>query len=405
MQDLFSNLPCIYFSASDEGLILQANEALCRVLGYQMEELTGRKLEAIFTLSTRIFQQTHFYPLLKLKGLAEEIYITLKSKGGEEVPMLVNSIRREDEGQIRYHFAGITVTKRKKFEDEIIAAKKAAETALKENTALKAAQEALQKHAEELDLQIGLANLQNKELRQFNHLATHTLQEPLRKLLFYSGAIPETGGTGQGETNIQKTKRAAEDLKEKLKGLQQYVWLSNEILKPEEVDLSEIMRRAKQQVELENPGVSILLESEAIPLVEADRGQMQFLVKELFSNAVKFRKPGNVVRLKIYATTLLLNKFRQLKDKYKYVPFLKIQFGDGGLGFDDHYGEQAFDFFRKLHSLPTDGPGIGLSLCKKIAENHSGSISLESQPDLGTTVTLFLALKQERSVLEELPIL
>ena len=200
MQNAYDRLPCIYFSASVEGVILQANEALCQAVGYSKEELIGRKLASIFTLSTRLFQQTHIYPLLQLKGLAEEIYITLKHKSGDDVPVLVNVVTATAAGIPCYEFAGISITKRKRFEEEIIAAKKAAEKALQENTALKAAQESLQRHTEELDIQIGLEKNQNEQLRQFTHLATHTLQEPLRKLLFYAAQLPE--GHRRRKTNL-----------------------------------------------------------------------------------------------------------------------------------------------------------------------------------------------------------
>ena len=167
--------------------------------------------------------------------------------------------------------------------------------------------------------------------------------------------------------------------------------------KPEAVDLLPLLQLAQKELEAEHPGVAILLEAEAIPTIEADREQLRFLLKALLSNAVKFRKPGHEVHLKLYASTLLLNQFRQLKDKYKYVPYLKLQLQDEGLGFEGQYAEQAFDFFRKLHPAPTEGLGIGLSLCRKIVENHGGWVYLESQTGIGTTVTLFLILRQEKT--------
>ena len=95
MKDIYNNLPCIYFSTTVDGFIIAVNDFLCNDLGYKKEELIGQKLQFIFTLSTRIFQQTHFYPLLELEGIAEELYITLKSKEGNEVPVIVNAIKNE----------------------------------------------------------------------------------------------------------------------------------------------------------------------------------------------------------------------------------------------------------------------------------------------------------------------
>ena len=77
MKDIYNNLPCIYFSTTVDGFIIAVNDFLCNDLGYKKEELIGQKLQFIFTLSTRIFQQTHFYPLLELEGIAEELSITV----------------------------------------------------------------------------------------------------------------------------------------------------------------------------------------------------------------------------------------------------------------------------------------------------------------------------------------
>lgn len=393
MQHLYKHIPCIYFSSSVDGNITDVNEALSRYLKYPRDELVGKKLESIFTLSTRIFQQTHLYPLLQLKGRAEEIFITLKGRDGEQVPMLINAERIEENGQISFHFAGISVSNRKKFEDEIIAAKKLAEKALNENAALKAAKIELEQHAEELDRQIALFDRQNEELRQFNHLATHTLQEPVRKLLFFSSQIVEIQQNTNTVNALQKLRKAIEDIQYKLQGLQKYVWLTNEELKFEVLDLVDLLQSAKKKVEQQNPGINLFLEAEAIPVIEGNSEQMQFMLKELLVNAVKFRKQGNDVNVNVYASTLLLNKFRQLSGKYKYAEFLKLQIQDDGIGFDDQYQDQAFELFRVLHS--NGGVGIGLPLCKKIVENHSGSISLESQTDERTTVIIYLPLKQK----------
>ena len=97
----------------------------------------------------------------------------------------------------------------------------------------------------------------------------------------------------------------------------------------------------------------------------------------------------------IEARILLLNKFREMEGKYKYLEFVKLQIRDQGVGFNNEYQKQAFDLFRKLH--PATGSGIGLSLCKKIVENHAGTISLQSQEGEGTVIIIFLPLRQENN--------
>src|ERR1044072_3391538 len=94
MQHLPDQAPCLYFSSADDGTLLEVNERLCTVLQYHRDELVGKKNEILFTISTRIFQQTHFFPLLKMQGHAEEIYISLQRKDGEQVPVLINAERK-----------------------------------------------------------------------------------------------------------------------------------------------------------------------------------------------------------------------------------------------------------------------------------------------------------------------
>ena len=151
------------------------------------------------------------------------------------------------------------------------------------------------------------------------------------------------------------------------------------------------MQAVKKMVELQNPGIFIMLEAEAIPVIEASIKQMQFLLKELLLNAVRFRKPGNIVNIKVYSSTMQLNIFQQLPGRYKYVSFVKLQIEDDGLGIDEKYQEQTFELFRILH--PKGGLGMGLSLCKKIVENHGGSISLEGKKNVSTTVNIYLPIK------------
>lgn len=392
MQSSLNNIPCVYFSVSQEGFIVDVNSVLCDTIGYRREELVSQKLEFIFTISTRIFHQTHFFPLLRMKGHAEEIYITLKHKDGSEIPILINAVQKENE-VATYHFAGVPVTKRKKFEDEIIAAKKTAEQALSENIALKAAKEELQKHAEKLDKQNLLVQQQNLELTQFNHLTTHSLQEPVRKLMIFSGMLSEADDENKIKLIAQKMRKSAEELNDKVHGLQQFIRLTNDKGGFTDVDLDEMLKNLPPEIEEDNPGIPIKIRQEQLPTIEANADQIHFLLKELLTNAVKFRKPDSTVDIRIEASTLLLNVFRQLEGKYKYSEFVKIQIKDNGLGFNDEYQKQVFDLFRKLH--PYSGRGIGLSLCKKIVENHSGTISIESKENEGATIIVMLPMRQE----------
>jgi sigma-B regulation protein RsbU (phosphoserine phosphatase) len=129
VDDLLNTAPCGFLVFADDGKIMMVNATLLDLLGHEPDELLGRHVETILTIAGRIFYQTHFFPLLKLHGRVDEIYLSLRSKGGAEVPVLVNAVRREREGTVGYHCVFVPMRQRNQYEDEILQAKKTAEEA------------------------------------------------------------------------------------------------------------------------------------------------------------------------------------------------------------------------------------------------------------------------------------
>lgn len=248
METYLNHAPCLYFSSADDGTLLDVNETLCVQLGYTRQELLGKKADILFTLSTRIFQQTHFFPLLKMQGHAEEIFITLQTKTKEHIPVLLNAERKTVNGEAINLYVGIVVHHRKKFEDELIAAKKAAEAALHESTALTQAKQELQQHLEQLDQQMNLVNKQNEELRQFNRVVTHDLQEPLRKLSVFTDMMLRNKEKENHIPLVEKLKRVSEQMRSIISGLQQYVWLTEAPNKLTAVNLNKLLLIVQQQL-------------------------------------------------------------------------------------------------------------------------------------------------------------
>jgi len=396
MNDHLKDAPFVYFTSKDDGTIAEVNETFCKKSGYTSTELIGGKIESILTLPTRIFFQTHLIPLVKMQGYAEEIFITLLAKDGSEIPLLFNCQRKIVDEAARTIFAGIIVHHRKKFEDELVAAKRAAEKALHENIDLLKTKLELQQHAEKLDEQMSVVNRQNEEWLQFNRVVTHDLQEPIRKLHVFTNLFSEAN-TETNKQTIEKIHKVAQQMRSIVSGLQQYVWLTETNIKPTEINIEGLISEAIAQLRAEHPDVNIQLTMEGHFLVEADKEQMLFLLFQILSNSIRFRKQGNNVHVKITGTTLYRNKFKALNEKYKYVEQLKLQITDDGIGFDPAYSHQAFLLFKKLHDR--SGRGVGLALCRKIVENHNGSIMIDSEQNKGTTVTILLPLQQERTLM------
>ena len=390
MENYLDQAPCLYLSCTDSSIITDVNETLCASLGYTKDELLGQNTAMIFTVATSIFQQTHFFPLIKMHGYAKEIFITLLTRAKQEVPILINGERKIIDGEPVILYVGIIVANRKKFEDELITAKKAAETALNENTSLIQAKQELQQNIEQLDQQMRLIKLQNEELRQFNRVVSHDLQEPLRKISVFSGQILDNVVQQNQNAIVKKLLRVTGQMRSIISGLQQYVWLTSIPNKFARVDLNMALGKAQQQVEEEFTEIKLIIEKEALPAIEADQEQMELLFYHLLSNAIRFRKAGNDVLIKVFAHNLLLNKFRHFQGRYKYTEFVKLQITDNGIGFDNEYGDQVFELFKRLH--PESGSGVGLSLCKKIVDNHHGNISIESVKGGGTSIIISLPL-------------
>jgi sigma-B regulation protein RsbU (phosphoserine phosphatase) len=383
-----ATMPCLCFVTADDGTVLEVNEFLCRALGFDATELTGKRTDVFFPIATRIFQQTHLFPLLRMQGTAEEIFVMLRTRNGDDLPVLLNAVRQEEEGMGRCHYAGIIVRHRKEFEEELIAARKAAEAALQENTALQQARKELQLRTEELDHRMEQVNRQNNELRQFSRVVTHDVQEPLRKVQVFSNMLLEEGAQTEQHPLVEKLRRVTGQLRDVIQGLQQYVWLNEAPLRKTPIELERLLCLVVSVLEPEFPGVRLQLDVPAGILLNADREQMQWLFHQLLHNALRFRSDPDSVRVEIRADCLQRNRFRNVEDKYKYESHLRLQLVDDGRGFDPTYATQAFELFRRYH--PESGRGTGLALCRKIMDHHDGSIVLDSQPGQGTTVTLLL---------------
>lgn len=176
LDEVLNTAPCGVLRFTDDGRIVMVNATLRQLLGYEVGELRGQRIESILPIASRIFYQTHFFPLLKLHGKVEEIYISLKSKQGITLPVLVNAVRQERSGVFLNDCIFVLMRQRSRYEDELLQAKKDAQAAIlaqnQANAKLQQAQIALEsKQAELLEL--------NAKLEDQVQLRTAQLQQAL----------------------------------------------------------------------------------------------------------------------------------------------------------------------------------------------------------------------------------
>ncbi len=131
MEDLLNTAPCGFLSSTDDGKIMVVNTTLLNVLEYQSEELQGQHIESILPIGSRVFYQTHLFPLLKMHGKVDEIFLSLQTKSHNEVPALINAIRWKRKGEFFNDWVFMPMHRRSEYEDQLVRLKKAAEEAQK----------------------------------------------------------------------------------------------------------------------------------------------------------------------------------------------------------------------------------------------------------------------------------
>ncbi|MBC7904001.1 MAG: hypothetical protein H7Y27_11285 [Gemmatimonadaceae bacterium] len=395
MHDYLNGAPCGYFSFNDESILLSVNDMLCRLTDYKRDELTGKNIEFILTLPSRIFYQTHLFPLLKMRGRAEEIFLTILGRDKTALAVLLNAVKNEEDGKPVYQCAFITVPNRKKFEDELVAARNKAERALKENSDLLRIRFELQEQAAQLDAQLALVKKHNQELIQLNRVVTHEMQEPLRKISMFSEMLTEEKFAAFDKDNARKRlANASIQMRTVVSGLQQFFWLEEAGDKKVNVDLNKLIRVVALDVEAGTSKDSISISADTLSGLYANPEQMKMLFYELLCNSVRFAKDGRRADVVVTTTEIQRNSFRQIPGHYNYESYIKIDVADNGNGFDPQYAPRVFDLFVRLQSN-TGGRGIGLALCKKIVENHGGFISIDSALEKGTTVSILLPVHND----------
>jgi sigma-B regulation protein RsbU (phosphoserine phosphatase) len=389
MVDLLHTAPCGLFSFTDEGVIVQVNDTFCALVKYRREDLLHQKVTTVLTIASSIFYQTHLFPLLRGKKEAREIFITLKAATGEEVPVLLNAQRVETAESVENVCACMTIYQRMDYEDEIIAARKAAEKAARENTRLLEAETRLQEHISLLDDKMYQLQQRNDDLRELGKSMSHDLQEPIRKLTLYADLLLTQRERVSTEEMLRKVVAQTQRIKSLMLALQDYIWVDKGSPDTSEVDLASVLLIARQKVAVEYPGVHITLRVDKPPAIRANFDQFVLLFYQLLSNSVKFRSPGKPLEVTVMHTTLNYNRFKSLPNEYHYSEHCKIVYSDNSMGFDDRYKDQVFRLFSKLNSS-TGGLGIGLALVRKVVTNHNGTIEVSSKEHEGTTFSIVL---------------
>ncbi len=266
----------------------------------------------------------------------------------------------------------------------------------------KASEEKVQQLNRQLMNNIALLESANRDLDRFAFMASHDLQEPLRKIRTFSDLL-STKFKGNldddANTYIGRIQSAAARMQALIKDILAFSKLTGEKDNFEFTDLNILLDEAL--VDLEAPirekqaHISV---AEPLPALEVNPGLIRPLFFNLISNALKYSKEEEapLVNIRYELNTAGANINNNTDSLGKYC---RIYIEDNGIGFDQVYAEQVFEMFRRLHvSSAFEGTGIGLALCKKIVEKHHGFIAAKSKPNEGTTFIITLPVYQPAKV-------
>jgi len=233
----------------------------------------------------------------------------------------------------------------------------------------------------------------NKELEEFAYIASHDLQEPLRKITSFSERLKEKLPANL-EPDVQlylnRMLAATDNMRTLIDNLLEFSRTSRNREPFTKVDLNDVIADVKADLELKIEESNAQIESEKLPVISAISLQMRQLFTNLFTNAIKFKKQDEAPKITISCSPLP-DKRREELHLTANAPYYEIVVKDEGIGFDQEFADKIFQIFQRLHGKAEyPGSGIGLAICKKIVENHAGTIIARSQQGNGASFFIFL---------------
>ncbi|WP_264521402.1 CHASE3 domain-containing protein [Flavobacterium sp. N1994] len=234
----------------------------------------------------------------------------------------------------------------------------------------------------------------NKELLAFTYVASHDLQEPLRKIQTFVSRLSDKeyhNLSDSGKEFIDRINASVNRMRILIDDLLQYSRANKTEKVFEKVNLNDLLENAKFDLAQSIEEKNAIIKNEELPTMTVIPFQIQQLFINIIGNSLKYSKQNEVPTIKISSKKVVAFEEEKIpkntKDK-----FYKITFEDNGIGFEQEYAEKIFVLFNRLHNKNEyAGTGIGLAICKKIVENHKGFIFAEGKPNKGSIFTIYLS--------------
>ncbi len=252
-------------------------------------------------------------------------------------------------------------------------------------------------YKKELELKVSQLNKSNSNLQEFVYVASHDLTEPLRKITTFADRLKQKYqaelGT-EGNTYLTRLQTSGYGMQALLQELLTFSKLSPGEAKFEQVSIKECLENVISDLEIKIEETKTSIFSSGLGVIDAYPSQINQLLSNLISNAIKFRKKGLRPMIRISYREVPAAAYPQFP-KINGGSYIEIVVEDNGIGFEQEFSEKIFQIFQRLNARSEyNGSGIGLAICKKIVENHHGTIFAKGQPGVGSSFTVLLPKKQ-----------
>jgi two-component system sensor kinase FixL len=365
-------VPDAMIVVADNGIIVYANGESERLFGYQRDELLGQPVEMLIPVDLHERHLDHrrrFADAPRVRFMGQALNVIGARRDGTQFPADIK-LRPVASATARYVLASVRdITERATKEAQL--------------RAYTAELESLKLHIEHKNAEL---EQQNGELEQFAYVASHDLQEPLRKIIAfgdrlktqYADALDETGSD-----YLARMQSAARRMQELINALLEFSRVTTRVRPLVRIDLKEIIDGVLLDLELAIERHGCAVDVGELAAVQGDPVQLRQLFQNVISNALKFHAPGASPRVRVHGHAVAPGGAGQ--------PMVEVRVEDNGIGIEKQHFERIFNVFERLNGRDVyPGTGIGLAVCKKIVIHNGGCIFVESERGMGTTFVIRL---------------
>ncbi len=348
-----------------QGKTTFVNPAAARITGWKVEELIGR------------LEQEVFYRTESAENGGASV-----GKNGEVLPEQV--FHRKDGASFPVEYVRTPILENNKQMGAVVI--------FKDITERKRTEETLARKAAELARS-------NAELEQFAYVASHDLQEPLRKIRAFGDRLKskmDAGTLGEGRDYLERMQSAAARMQTLINDLLTFSRVISTTQPFVPVDLGALTKEVLGDLEVRIEQTKAKVEVGELPTIDADPMQIRQLLQNVIGNALKFKKPDGTPEVKIQAQ-IIKQPFASSSEPTPDDEVCELTIQDNGIGFDEKYTDKIFAMFQRLHGRNEfEGTGVGLAVCRRITDRHGGTINANSKPGEGATFIIRLPVHQAK---------